>query len=574
MRFTCLISVILLSTSALTAASAADDIAAEICVAHFQQEGKSGYALIRKERTLAVVFPSAVVRAERDYKVCKTDNPLSHAFVPSSETVLFQWIHGVEFLLETLKAGLEYSQSLREELSPEEIPTIRAIDPDFLEGMLFHTFDISRRLEYGEYGFLPETLLNHLYLDIMSSIDEIEQDTTPLSRHLIDTMYVPIRDWMKANFPVCQMYEYVRPKVTVVPGHQTKVDYFFEDGSYFNGYLFKTESYKTISAFLDKKKILESEWNLSFEIFAKSTCIELSEEQPGNDTLMQYVRFLEGIKHRETVFIERWMSKVREDEARLADRAAEIKRLETEQKARKARDPKAIAAEMMRAMGLEGESQPAQPRHTKVRQPKDMQAEVLPVKRSKQVKPSVAGDVTPPPLEKAAPVSAAATAAATGSSVVNDEERLANLAAMQLANEMRRRAHDDRQKMLELRRATVAESAVGVLRTLARRQENWLENALNVRLASFDPSLQVSLSDLALNPDFDTVCGKLRRIGCYVDPNIHGNEKGIVRWGGVDGKNAMVWVDRPHGAQLKMGIAAGWFKSIVKRLRETGKLVS
>lgn len=428
MRFTCLISVILLSTTALTAAAAADDIAAEICVAHFQQEGDSGYALIRKERTLAVVFPSAVIRAERDYKVCKTDNPLSHAFVPSSVDMLFRWVNGVEFLLETLEAGLEYSKSLIEELPPEKIPTIRAIDPDFLEGMLFHTFDISRRLEYGEYGFLPETSLNHLYLDIMSSIDEIQQDATPLSRHLVDTMYVPIRDWMKANFPVCQMYDYVRPRVAVLPSHQTRVDYFFEEDSYFNGYLFETEAYKTISAFLDKKPSLAREWNLSFESFVRSTCIELSEEQPGNDTLMQYVRFLEGIKHRETVFIDRWMSKVREDEARLADRAAEIKRLETEQKARKARDPKAIAAEMMRAMGLEGESQPAQPRHTKVRQPKDVQAEVLPVKRPKQAKPSVVVDITPRRLEEVVP----AAAAATGSSVVNDEERLANLAAMQL----------------------------------------------------------------------------------------------------------------------------------------------
>ena len=124
---------------------------------------------------------------------------------------------------------------------------------------------------------------------------------------------------------------------------------------------------------------------------------------------------------------------------------------------RKARDPKAIAAEMMRAMGLEGESQPAQPRHTKVRQPKDVQAEVLPVKRPKQAKPSVVVDITPRRLEEVVP----AAAAATGGSVVNDEERLANLAAMQLAKEERRRTHDDRQKMLELRRATAAESAVG-----------------------------------------------------------------------------------------------------------------
>ena len=562
MRLNQLISAILLSTTALTAAAVDVSTEAQMYVVEFKDGTESGYALMLGEQALGTVFHSTVVRTERDYTICKTDNPLSHAFVPSSESVLLQWFNGAEFLLETLWAGLEYSRSLKEDHPPEEVPTMRAVNPEFLKELFDKVIIINKCLQYGEYSFLSESLLNCLYLDIMGSIDEIRQDGPLFLQHLVHTMYVPIRDWMKENFPVCPMYDYVRPQVTIVPGQQTRVDYFFEAERYFYGYLYQSEAYKRIRAFAESKPLLQNDFGISLNGFVKSTVIELGEGQPGDDSLMQYARFLEGIKQREIVFVETWMSKLHEDQARLADRAAEIKKQAAEQKAGKARDPQAVLEEMMRAMGL------VEPKTAQLKR-----AKTMPPKKPAQLNPSVTAKGTHHLLKETAPVAMAAAAAAENR-IISEKERLANLAETEAKNAAHNRKQGDRQENLEMRRAEMAENEARVRRALRARQESWLESAFSARLASFDPSQQISLGELNLASDFDTVCGRLIRSGCYLDLNIHGNEKGIARWIGSDGKKVMVWFDRPHGAQLKMGVAAGWFKSLIKRLRETGKLVS
>lgn len=567
MKLKLLISTILLSATALSAAEVHETPDQFLYIAHFKEGIESGYTLIQGDKTLATVFTSKVVRTETDYVVYKTDNPLSHAFKPNSDTVLRQWIDGVGFLLETLDAGLVYAEYLQDQRSAGSVQKMHATDPEFLNRLFGFALGIYQKLTIGSYGFLPEGLLNSLYLNIMSAIDEIQQDSTPLSRHLIDSMYVPVRDWIKVNLPVSQMYDYVVPEVTTISGGQKKIDYFFEAKLYLEGYLYQTDQYKKIIDFINKNPAELENFKLELASFINSTRIELHGSEINSDPAMLYIRFLEGVKQREVAFIQRWISKVREEEAKLSTRKAQLAARALAEKARKELDPKTLEEEMLRAMGLDDK-----PKSAKAAQPKNPKPKP---KKAPEETSQPNGSKDPVSLIKeTATVAQAAAAAAPETHGISEEERLTSLAEAQQYNARRNAEQQERLKMLAERKAANAENDNIVRAALLKRQENWLDRAFNTKLASFDPSKQLHLEELYANPDFEKVCEKLRSIGCYIDDNIHGNEKGIIRWVGKDGKNVMVWFDRPHGAQNEKGVSVGWFKAIVKRLRETGMLAS
>jgi hypothetical protein len=259
---------------------------------------------------------------------------------------------------------------------------------------------------------------------------------------------------------------------------------------------------------------------------------------------MAYVRFLEGVKEREIELFKVWMAKVHESDKQLADRAAEVakraKKLADEEKARKTRDPEAVAAEMMRAMGLP--EVPTQPKAAGSKKRKaagsSLSKKAQSDKTPSLTNPNAVGALR---MRDEKPSATREEPSASSSADYDETERLANLEAAKAENAKHNLELAEGQRMLQDRRAKGKEDGAMARAALLKRQETWLERAFNASLVAFDPSKQVSLSELNLKPDFDRVCGILRTAGCYIDTNIHNNEKFVARWVGSDGKNHMAW---------------------------------
>jgi hypothetical protein len=278
MKLNQIVAAILLSTTALGAA--ADIMDGSAYSVHYCPDGSYK---IRRSETSAIVYPNSVIRATADYTVCKTNNPLSQAFRPNSVKVWQRWLSGVEFLLETVGAGWNYAQSLMEE---KEInftqQFIRLLAPLLLGKLQDQVAKILSMLETSDdIAFLNEQQLNCLYIDVLRAIDEIQGSANEDLTHLVATMYVPIRDWMKENFPICDMYKFVTcSNIPLIEGLR-QVNYFLDAGLYFGEYLIKSDSYKKIQQYLLVHQKKQEEWNLGFAFFTDSTRITIAESSGG-----------------------------------------------------------------------------------------------------------------------------------------------------------------------------------------------------------------------------------------------------------------------------------------------------
>jgi hypothetical protein len=140
-------------------------------------------------------------------------------------------------------------------------------------------------------------------------------------------------------------------------------------------------------------------------------------------------------------------------------------------------------------------------------------------------------------------------------------------------NAERNAAQRARQATLLERRAAAAEEEKLRVEGISRRAErSWVDAAFRAQLRPFSSDNLIDPAIFDGSPNFERVLKVLVDAGIYVDANIHGNEKGIARWVGADGKNVMVWFDRPHGAQLQKGENAGWVRGLEKALKESGRL--
>jgi hypothetical protein len=349
----------------------------------------------------------------------------------------------------------------------------------------------------------------------------------------------------------------------------------FQSEKYFQEYFPKISEYTKIQAFVSKTKARDFEYQADWNSFVESASdqkvesfMRMARAGKEEDNVMAYVRFLESVKEAEEALVSKWMAKIQEDEHRFIGRRQHVQDPQEAKKQRKQKDPKAMLAEMMRDMGIE-DSPPESP------------AKKGDKKQVKQEQPSPAskGDAkkvqkTPGKPSKVDDVSAAVPASAVVTVFgMSEEERSQKLEETKAKNANKKAQLKARQEMLAERRQESAASAGVVAAAVQQRAErSWVDQAFDAKLSPYSKDQRIDPSIFEGNPDFTMTMKTLDAAGIYVNANVHGNEKGVARWVGADGKNVMVWFDRPHGAQLRMGEKAGWVIGLIKRLRETGKV--
>lgn len=286
------------------------------------------------------------------------------------------------------------------------------------------------------------------------------------------------------------------------------------------------------------------------------------------DNIMAYVRFLESVKEAEKAFVFKWMVKIQEEEKRFADRRQHAHALQGAKEQRKQQDPKAMLAQMMQDLGIEDSPAESPAKRSGKKQVKQEQPSPASKGDTKKVQKKPGKPSSVSNARGADPAGAVATV-----SGMSEEERLQNLEEIRAMNAEKNAQIKARQEMLAERREETAASARAVAAAVQQRaQRSWVDQAFDARLSPYSEGQRINPEIFEGTPDFIKTMKKLETAGVYVNANIHGNEKGVARWVGADGKNVMVWFDRPHGAQLRMGERAGWVIALIKRLRETGKL--
>lgn len=605
MKLTSLIATLLMSSTLIQGAAAFEETDASVAdgdqywVIHAKpDEHPDARALMYGQDCVEIVYFDTIIREEQDYVVCMTDNPLSHAFVPRNSETLLEWQKVADFLFELLMAGVDYAI---EHQAADQAANVRSLGVKFLSSMM----GLAYRVNISCFaGYIPEAFLNTLYQGVLASIDEVGQGKDALAMPLINSMYVPIRDWIKSHLPICCMYEFVKPKVTLGVDRKAlkQVDYWFQPDKYYLEYFKRTKENESISEFAEKTPAHRMEYGLDWNKFVlcsteEKSKVALSKEQKDREGngIMEYVRFLESIKDAEKAFVNKWMVKIQEAEALLEARRQKAQAFEQDKQQKKQLDPKEVLAQMMRDLGLEDDEVKHAPKKkqettkspAKAPQPSGVQQSPKQGKKAKAKMQHVelTDDAPHIDLDDDTMATTQVTSASVSpgkpsrktppSEEITEEERLQRIAEYEAMNAHRKAAVEERKQMLLERKEEQDALEEMMFKAVHRRvKKSWVEEIFETPLSPLPQELLIDPSIFDGSPDFEETKKILEAAGIYVNDKIHGNEKGVARWVGADGKNVMVWFDRPHGAQLRMGESAGWVRAFVSTLKKSGRLLT
>lgn len=483
----------------------------------------------------------------------------------------------IDFLFRLIcSCGQQYS------IKPIDVQLDRVLQHEFsskeqgLVKIMHYLCDIANRLKNRDY--LDERELYKLYEFIDSILNEANKSKS--SNDLIDQMYVPIKNWIKNNFPISSMLNYIENRIVELSSRASgevklSVNSQFIYAKYFNEYHSQTPEYKKITEWLDGSKVgfLDSEdkiiadrelKNFEHEIKVPFDASRLPVGMGDNEFFVEFIRYVESLHQKGEALLEKWIGVIdaEKEEAKRSAQKRAVERRAQMSKPKKA-DPEEALAAMMRALGLEEDDQPKKSSSTAKKG----------AQTQKETKPTAAPKDAKVELERQRKEEAERVRALREA---EEAERLVRLEAIKRENAERNAAAEARQAEVRERREQAQLNRRIIMNGLLRREATWIEvlYAEGQNLGAYNSSELIDPSIFRGQPDYKTVSNALKAVGVYIKEHVHGNEKCVAMWKDQNDKNIMVWFDDPHGAQLIKGAAAGWVISLHKALRDSGRLRS